>query len=123
MMESPWFPTINLEKCNGCKGEYKCVVFCPHNVLEVKEGKPFVENPLNCIYGCSSCARLCKNNAIIFPASQSINKSVKKGSSLNRIICDNCGKEFLTNKQTQYCFDCEAKKADLNSSTGDMCNG
>jgi NAD-dependent dihydropyrimidine dehydrogenase PreA subunit len=113
MIKSPWFPTINLEKCDGCKGAYKCVGFCPYKVLELKEGKPFIANPLNCIHGCSSCASLCRNGAIIFPTRQSFNKSEKKGSSLHRITCVNCGKEFLTNRQTQYCFDCEAKEKKL----------
>lgn len=109
-MKSPWFPTVNLEKCDECKGAYKCVDFCPHKVLQVKDGKPFVANPLNCIYGCSSCANLCKNGAIIFPAKSSFNKPVKKDSSLHKIICLGCGKELLTDRQTQYCFDCEERK-------------
>ena len=113
MMKNPWFPTINLEKCDGCEGAHKCVGFCPYNVLEVKEEKPFVANPLNCIYGCSSCVSLCRNGEIIFPARQSLNKPVKKGSSLHRIVCVNCGKEILTDRQTQYCFDCEPEKEKL----------
>lgn len=110
MMKNPWFPTLNLEICDGCEGTYKCVDFCPHNVLGLKDGKPFVANPLNCIYGCSSCASLCKNGAIIFPSKQHVGRSVKKNSSLKRIKCADCGKEFLTDRQTRYCFNCEAKK-------------
>ncbi len=110
MIKSPWFPTINLNACDGCEGTYKCVGFCPYKVLELKNGKPFVANPLNCIYGCSSCASLCKNGAIIFPANQSVSRSAKKGSSLQRIRCVSCGKEFLTDRQPLYCFNCEARK-------------
>jgi len=111
MMKSLWFPVINLEVCDGCEETYKCVGFCPHKVLELKDGKPFVANPLNCIYGCSSCTNLCKNGAIIFPAKQIVGRLVKKSSSLQRIRCADCGKEFLTDRETHYCFDCEAKKA------------
>ena len=109
-MKNPWFPTINLKACDGCEGTYKYVSFCPYRVLELKNGKPFVANPLNCIYRCSSCASLCKNGAIIFPARQSMSRSPKKGSSLQRIRCVSCGKEFLADRKRQYCFDCEEKK-------------
>jgi NAD-dependent dihydropyrimidine dehydrogenase PreA subunit len=110
MIEKPWFPTINLERCDGCKGTYKCVGFCPYKVFVIKEGKPFVADPLNCIGGCSSCASLCSNGAIIFPTNQNQNRFAKKDSSMRRILCLNCGRTFLANRETQYCFDCEAEK-------------
>ena len=64
MTSRPWFPTIYLDKCDCCNGTYKCVNFCPHEVLEVREDEVSVVNPLGCIYGCSACADLCAKNAI-----------------------------------------------------------
>ena len=109
MSKKPWFPTINSDRCDGCKGAYKCVSFCPHGVLEVREDKAFVVNPLGCVYGCSACASLCPSAAIIFPSRKESYGSIKKESWLHRVICRSCGKEFLTDRETGYCFDCEDK--------------
>ncbi|MDH5448633.1 MAG: hypothetical protein OEY24_08190 [Candidatus Bathyarchaeota archaeon] len=109
MTEKPWFPTIYSDKCNGCKGAFKCADFCSHGVLKVREDKAFVVNPLSCVYGCSACAELCPNDAIAFPPREDAHRSMKKGSLLHKVVCRTCGKEFLTDRQTEYCFDCEDK--------------
>lgn len=64
--EIPWFPTIDAEKCIGCKA---CVEFCKNDVLEFEEetGKTKVKNPYNCVVECRTCARLCPTEAITFP--------------------------------------------------------
>ena len=108
-MNKPWFPTIYSEKCDGCEGEYKCVDFCPYGVLEVKDDKVFVINPLGCIYGCSACAVLCPKDAIIFPSKERFDSLAKKKSLLHRVVCRGCGKKILTDRETEYCFDCEEK--------------
>jgi len=62
----PWFPAVDDAKCKGCK---KCFEFCKHEVYawdEVKK-KTKVANPFGCVVGCSSCAGLCAEKAIIFP--------------------------------------------------------
>jgi len=107
MSENPWFPIIYSEKCDGCKGTYKCVNFCPHGVLEVREGKAFVANPLGCVSSCSVCAGFCPSNAIIFPSKEESFRSIKKESWLHKVTCKSCGKEFLTDRETEYCFDCK----------------
>lgn len=107
MTKKPWFPTIYLDKCNGCDGAYKCVFFCPHRVLEVREDEVSVVNPLGCIYGCSACADLCPEGAIIFPTREMSSRAIKKRSLLHRVICKECGKKILTDRETGYCFDCE----------------
>ncbi|MCW1296460.1 MAG: 4Fe-4S dicluster domain-containing protein [Candidatus Parvarchaeota archaeon] len=110
MSKQAWFPIIYLDKCDGCGGTYRCVNFCPHNVLEIRDNKAYVANPLNCIYGCSSCENLCPNDAIIFPPREtSYVRSEKKDSLLHKIICKSCKKEVTTNRETEYCFDCESK--------------
>ena len=62
----PWYPTVDIEKCIGCK---ECYNFCGHKVYEWdnENNKTMVINPFNCVVGCSSCSGLCKENAITFP--------------------------------------------------------
>jgi CDP-4-dehydro-6-deoxyglucose reductase len=108
-MSEPWFPIIYDDKCNGCNGAYRCVNFCEHGVLEIKDNKAYVTNPLNCIYGCSACESLCPNDAIKFPPRGTSFTSTKKDSLLHKVLCEGCGKEFLTDRETKFCFDCEEK--------------
>ena len=109
MINRPWFPTIYSDKCDGCRGAYKCVHYCPHGVLEVREDKVFVINPLGCIYGCTSCANLCPKEAIMFPSKEGSYRSIRKKSLLHSVICRGCGKRFSTNRDKEYCFDCEKR--------------
>jgi NAD-dependent dihydropyrimidine dehydrogenase PreA subunit len=103
-----WFPTI-FDKCDGCEGTYKCVTYCPNGVLEIKADKAFVVNPLKCIDGCSACATLCPEEVIMFPSKEASSSVTKKKSLLYRVVCGGCGKAFLTDRETEYCFSCEDK--------------
>lgn len=105
----PWFPMINTDQCDTCQLQFKCVKFCPHAVYEIRTHTVVVANPLNCIYRCSSCANICPRDAIIFPSTSSTLKTVRKPSLLHRVVCKNCGKRFMTGRNTDYCFDCEAR--------------
>lgn len=62
----PWYPTIDGEKCGGCR---TCVEFCKNGVLEFDEQtqKARVRSPYNCVVECSTCGRLCPVEAISFP--------------------------------------------------------
>jgi len=53
--EIDWCPTIDVEKCSGCRA---CVEFCPNDVLDFDEaaGKARVKNPFNCVVECRACA-------------------------------------------------------------------
>lgn len=64
--EIDWNPTIDPEKCIGCK---VCVEFCKNDVLEFDEAKQKtrVKNPYNCVVECRTCARICPTGAITFP--------------------------------------------------------
>jgi len=109
MANRPWFPTIYADQCDGCKGIYKCMHYCPNGVLDVRDDKAFVVNPLGCIYGCSACANLCPKKAIMFPSRAAPYRSIKKKSLLHQVRCKGCGKRFSTNRDTEYCYDCEDK--------------
>ncbi|TAJ11595.1 ferredoxin family protein [Marinilabiliaceae bacterium JC017] len=61
----PWYPVIDYDRCNGCR---KCLNFCLFGVYAVnEEGKVVVDQPANCKDMCPACARVCPQEAIIFP--------------------------------------------------------
>ena len=64
--EIPWFPTIDSEKCIGCR---ECITICKNGVLAFDETsqKSNVIKPYNCVVECRTCARLCPAAAISFP--------------------------------------------------------
>lgn len=64
--EIPWFPTIEAEKCTGCR---ECLAICKNGVLAFDEArqKTAVVNPYNCVVECRTCARFCPAGAISFP--------------------------------------------------------
>lgn len=65
--EIPWYPTIDYEACVGCQ---ECINFCANGVYEWdgNDHHPIVQNPYNCVVGCSACAKLCPMEAIRFPS-------------------------------------------------------
>lgn len=62
-MTKDWYPRIDYDKCNGCLTCYK---FCPHGVLEEKDGKPAVKNKEACVDMCKGCGKVCPEKAIKF---------------------------------------------------------
>ena len=63
--EVPWFPTIDLDKCTECG---QCIEFCPNGTYDRDTtGRPVVQNPFNCVVGCSGCKPQCPAEAISFP--------------------------------------------------------
>ena len=61
----PWFPVIDYDRCKNCK---QCMNFCLFGTYELSEtGKVEVKNPSNCKTNCPACARVCPDQAIIFP--------------------------------------------------------
>ncbi len=82
--EIPWFPKINYDKCIGCN---LCFVSCGRMVfgLDKEKGKPAVDNPYNCLVGCSTCATICPVDAINFP-DPSLIKKIEKEKKVLKII-------------------------------------
>ncbi len=73
----PWYPTIDAEKCTGCR---TCVEFCKNGVLEFDETeqKVRVRAPYNCVVECRTCGRLCPAEAIRFPDEKGFAETLKK---------------------------------------------
>lgn len=67
----PWYPTVDEKKCIGCG---LCFVTCGRNVYEIVDKKAKVENPYDCLVGCSTCATVCPIGAISFPDKDMIQK-------------------------------------------------
>lgn len=72
-----WYPTINYDACTGDRA---CYEFCKNDVFvwdeELKH--PIVQNPLNCVIGCDSCAQICPVEAITFPSKDELRASLKR---------------------------------------------
>ena len=64
--EFTWYPEINSDECDGCS---ICVLSCGNSVFKwnVNDNRPLVANPQNCVLGCTTCGKLCPENAISFP--------------------------------------------------------
>jgi NAD-dependent dihydropyrimidine dehydrogenase PreA subunit len=60
----PWFPTVDPDKCIN---DGVCIEFCVNDVFAQDDISTVVANPLNCVVGCSSCARVCPSDALTFP--------------------------------------------------------
>jgi NAD-dependent dihydropyrimidine dehydrogenase PreA subunit len=75
----PWWPRIDLKKCDGCTGEFDCLKFCPHRVYTPLQNpsRIEVENPYNCVVFCQACKKMCPNDAISFPPKSEILNLIK----------------------------------------------
>ncbi len=72
-----WFPTINFD---ACLGDRVCSDFCKNGVFSWDEAnqRPIVENPLNCVVGCETCAQLCPTEAITFPDKDELRATLRR---------------------------------------------
>ena len=75
--EIPWYPTIDPDKCIGCR---TCVEFCHNGVLEFDEKQQMarVRAPYNCIVECRTCGRLCPVGAISFPDEKEFAETIRQ---------------------------------------------
>ncbi len=59
-----WYPVLDKTRCMECG---KCHDFCLFGVYTVENKCVRVAQPQNCKNNCPACARMCPNQAIIFP--------------------------------------------------------
>lgn len=62
-----WFPTLTPDRCTGCG---LCLLTCGNDVFrwEAATVRPVVANPKKCVVGCTTCARVCPEDALTFPS-------------------------------------------------------
>ena len=73
----PWFPTIDADKCVGCK---ECMNFC-HDIVyafNAETHKVYVENPWHCQVYCQSCTHACNKDAITFPERRELKARIRE---------------------------------------------
>jgi len=72
-----WQPTTNYD---ACIGDRLCYDFCKNGVFiwDEDKGHPIVQNPLNCVIGCDSCAQQCPVEAITFPSMDDLRKRLRE---------------------------------------------
>ena len=73
----PWYPTIDAEKCVGCR---ECIQFCHDTVYAFDEEskKVYVENPWHCQVYCQSCTHACNKDAIAFPDRREVKATIRE---------------------------------------------
>ncbi len=72
-----WFPTVDNA---ACLGDRICYDFCKNSVFSWDEEnqRPVVNNALNCVVGCESCAQLCPSEAISFPSKEHLRATLRR---------------------------------------------
>ncbi|AUB61200.1 hypothetical protein DSECCO2_420660 [anaerobic digester metagenome] len=69
-----WYPTIDPEKCVECG----MCMNCGQKVYKWTEDGPVVNQPYKCTVGCTTCATLCRGNAISFPDKKALRQLYQK---------------------------------------------
>lgn len=63
-IEERWYPVLDYDRCNHCGA---CLEFCLFGVYDKENKSVIAADPGKCKPGCPACARVCPEQAIIFP--------------------------------------------------------
>ncbi len=80
-----WYPKIDYDKCIRCG---VCFISCGRRVFDwnIKDDKPIVARPYNCMVACQTCANICPCNAIEFPDLRLIKRLSGKAKIVKKAI-------------------------------------
>lgn len=93
--EIRWNPTIVADRCVGCG---PCVTSCGRGVyaFNYEANKPVVAAPEMCMVGCTTCATICREDAIEFPSQGYIRQLIKHNKILRQ------SKDMLRDNREKY---------------------
>ena len=91
-----WYPVLDYDLCTHCR---QCENFCLFGVYKNVQGKVVVNKPAKCKPYCPACARICPNDAVIFPKHEKpeINGSAfRQKESENKPLANMQGNELMS---------------------------
>lgn len=93
--EINWNPTIVPDRCVGCG---LCVTSCGRGVyaFDYDANEPVVAAPEMCMVGCTTCATICREDAIEFPSQGYIRHLIKQNKILRQ------SKDMLRDNREKY---------------------
>ncbi|HAJ37971.1 MAG TPA: 4Fe-4S ferredoxin [Chloroflexi bacterium] len=93
--EIDWHPTVIADRCVGCG---LCVTSCGRGVyaFDYEQNRPVVVAPEMCMVGCTTCATICTQDAIEFPAQGYIRHLIKERKVLRQ------SKDLLRTNRAKY---------------------
>jgi CDP-4-dehydro-6-deoxyglucose reductase len=79
-----WHPRLNEDACIGCG---MCVTGCARGVFgfDYDRKKPVVQEPLQCLVGCNTCATTCPTHALQLPEPATIRRHFKDPRFRHRV--------------------------------------
>ena len=93
--EIDWQPAVVADRCVGCG---VCVTSCGRGVyaFDYEQNRPAVVAPEMCMVGCTTCATICTQDAIEFPAQGYIRHLIKERKVLRQ------SKDMLRSSRAKY---------------------
>lgn len=74
----PWYPTIDVSRCQPTRCELNCIAWCQEGVYaRLEDGTVVVARPFACNVGDVSCSFQCPFEAIGFPSRRELRQMLK----------------------------------------------
>lgn len=75
----PWFPTIDVARCQSEACQQECIAACPQGVYRREaDGRVIVARPMSCTVGDISCSFQCPLDAIRFPSQRDLRRMLRQ---------------------------------------------